>query len=132
MYKIKRKSDRARCWFGRIENRYLSSKRYLEGLSPLVLITLLATAFETSRRCCEHDRVIRTEQKEQKSDVKDLEARRQPAQRNEQEKKWKRKWRTKQAWKESNSGWEDTDDVKESKTINIEQLLHTAKIHINI
>jgi hypothetical protein len=28
MYEIKRKSDRARCWFGRIENRYLSSKRY--------------------------------------------------------------------------------------------------------
>jgi hypothetical protein len=24
MYKIKQKSDRARCWFGRIENRYLS------------------------------------------------------------------------------------------------------------
>jgi hypothetical protein len=28
MYKIKRRSDRARCWFGRIENRYLSPKRY--------------------------------------------------------------------------------------------------------
>jgi hypothetical protein len=29
MYKIKQKSDRARCWFGRIENRYLSPKRYI-------------------------------------------------------------------------------------------------------
>jgi hypothetical protein len=31
MYKIKQKSDRARCWFGRIENRYLSPKRYPPG-----------------------------------------------------------------------------------------------------
>jgi hypothetical protein len=32
MYKIKRKSDRARCWFGRIENKYLScgSQRDME------------------------------------------------------------------------------------------------------
>jgi hypothetical protein len=29
MYKIKRTSDRARCWFGRIENGYVSPKRYL-------------------------------------------------------------------------------------------------------
>jgi hypothetical protein len=30
MYEIKQKSDRARYWFGRIENRYLSPKRYVD------------------------------------------------------------------------------------------------------